>query len=335
MKRFLSLLFALISALFLFVGCSKPASGGTGGAPIASNVNKAKLSVVSTIFPGYDFVREVAGENVTLTMLLPPAAESHSFEPTPQNIIAIQNCDVFIYVGGESESWVDGILDSMDKSKMTIISMMELVETIEEEHKEGMEVDHEHADSHSEDDHEEHEEHEEYDEHVWTSPINASHITQAIADALCALDADNEEIYRANAAAYTEKLNKLDSAIRNVVQNSPRNTLIFGDRFPFLYLANEYDLDYYAAFPGCSTATQASPKTVAFMIDKVKQENIPVVFYIEFSNEKTADAICESTGAKKMLLHSCHNVTKDEFERGVSYLQLMTKNVENLKEALR
>ena len=334
MKRIFPILFALILALSLFAGCGQTAQNNGNTVP----GDEDKLSVVSTIFPGYDFTREVAGETVSLSMLLPPGSESHSFEPTPQDVIKIQNCDVFIYVGGESDAWVDGILDSMDTSGMTILSMMDLVDVVEEEIKEGMEEDehaHDHEADHDDEHDEEHElEHTEYDEHVWTSPVNAMRITQAITDTLCALDTENADTYRANSAAYIDKLEQLDASFREVVQSAARDTLIFGDRFPFRYFVDEYGLDYYAAFPGCSTETEASAKTVAFLMDKVSAENIPVVFHIEFSNEKMADTICESTGAKKLLLHSCHNVTKADFDSGVSYLELMMQNVENLKEVL-
>lgn len=323
MKRILPILLAAVLML------SISADGGPY-ARAAENTPDSQIRVVSTIFPGYDFTRAVAGDSVEVTMLLPPGSESHSFEPTPQDILKIQNCDVFLYVGGESDTWVDGILDSMDTSHMTILPMMDLVETLEEEIKEGMEEDHEHAEEeHAEEEHE-------YDEHVWTSPVNAMVITQAIADALSALDPDqtHAEAYQSRCAAYLAQLKALDAAFREVVQNAPRHTLVFGDRFPFRYLVAEYGLDYYAAFPGCSTETEPSAKTVAFLMDKVKAESIPVVFHIEFSNEKMADTLCESTGAKKLLLHSCHNLTKADFESGVTYLELMAQNVEALKEAL-
>ena len=319
MKRILPIIFVLMLALSLFAGCGQTASENTNSGE--------KLSVVSTIFPGYDFTREIAGDNVSLTMLLPPGTESHSFDPTPQDAITIQNCDVFIYVGGESDTWIDGMLNSIDTSNMTIISMMDAVEVVEEEIKAGMENDHDHPEEDGLDKLE-------YDEHVWTSPINAMGIAEEITAALMALDPDNADTYRTNCSAYIEKLEELDASFRGVVQNAKRDTLIFGDRFPFRYFVDEYGLDYEAAFPGCSSETEASAKTLAFLIDKTNNENIPVVFHIEFSNEKMADIICESTGARKLLLHSCHNVTKADFESGVSYIELMTQNAENLKEAL-
>lgn len=321
MKRIISILITIAISASILVGCQNNTVNSE------DNNSSDKLSVVATIFPQYDFVREIAGDNVELTMLLPPGSESHSFEPTPQDIITIQNCDVFIYVGGESDEWVDGILDSMDTSGMKIIPIIDLVDAVEEEIVEGMEAEEaDEGESNGE---------AEYDEHVWTSPKNAVTIVQHLSETLCELDGKNASVYAANTASYLDKLNELDAAFQEVVDRASRNTLIFADRFPFRYFADAYGLDYYAAFPGCSTETEASAATVAFLIDKVNEEDIPVVFYIEFSNEKMADTICESTNARKLLLHSCHNITKDDLASGVSYLELMTQNVENLKEALQ
>jgi zinc transport system substrate-binding protein len=466
--------------------------------------NNGKVTVVTTVFPPYDFVREIAGTNVNLTMLLPPGSESHSFEPSPQDIIKIQKSDIFIYVGGESDAWVDRILSSLDTSKIKIISLMDCVEVVEEEIVEGMQDeeghDHGHEDFTVEDikdraltdwagdwqsvypylldgtlnpvmehkaesgektaheyyeqyktayatdidrisvtansitfyrngaparaqyvyrgtgvtpvddgdlwvrykfeargnpptgapkyvmfsDHliapaksehfhvyasdksfddlmadtnpvnyptyypanltkaeilaemigHDHEEESEYDEHVWTSPRNAKLIVEKISETLCEADPVNASGYRTNTAAYLEKLDALDAAFRDVVARGTRKTLVFGDRFPFRYFADAYGLKYFAAFPGCSTETECSAATIAFLINKVRDEKIPVVFHIELSNEKIADTICESTGAKKRLLHAAHNVSRREFQGGISYLEIMTKNSETLKEAL-
>lgn len=324
MKRFIITLMTIVICFSMLAGCQKDAVDSV------DDYSTEKLNVVATVFPPYDFVREIAGNNVELTMLLSPGSESHSYDPTPQDIIMIQNCDIFIYVGGESDEWVDKILNSMDTGNMKIIPLMDLVDTVEEEVVEGMEEEEEHEEEISEG-----EALPELDEHVWTSPENAITIVKYITNALCELDSSNASAYESNAAAYLEKLSELDESFQQVVDKALRNTVIFADRFPFRYFADAYNLDYYAAFPGCSTETEASAATVAFLIEKVNEENIPVVFHIEFSNEKMADAICESTGAGKMLLHSCHNITKDDFESGVSYLELMNQNVENLKEALQ
>lgn len=265
-------------------------------------------------------------------MLLPPGSESHSYEPTPQDMIAIQDCDIFVYVGGDSDEWVHKVLESVDTSKMKIITLMDCVETVEEELVEGMESDHNHELDQEEASHEQEET--ELDEHVWTAPKNAKLIVQKISDTLCEVDQENAGYYAQNTAAYLTKLDELDALFQEVVDSAARKTLIFGDRFPFRYLADAYGLQYFAAFPGCSTETEASAATVAFLIDKVKAEQIPVVFHAELSNQKMANTISEATGAKVLLLHACHNVTKAEFKSRVSYLDLMKQNVENLKEAL-
>lgn len=310
------------------------AVNGSAGQSASDSEADEKLKVVATIFPQYDFIRAIAGDHVELSMLLPPGSESHSYEPTPQDIIKIQNSDLFVYIGGETDVWIDGILDSLDTSDMRIASLMDMVEVVEEELVEGMEDDHDHEEDH---DHENegHEEHEgQYDEHVWTSPKNAQKIVSQLADMLSELDPANATDYQNNASAYLEQLKALDSQFEQVVAAGNRKTIVFGDRFPFRYFADAYGLDYFAAFPGCSTETEPGAGTIAFLIDKVKEEQIPVVFHIELSNEKIADTICESTGAKKLLLHTSHNLTRKEFDDGVTYLELMQGNVEALKEAL-
>ncbi|MDR1586252.1 MAG: metal ABC transporter substrate-binding protein [Treponema sp.] len=315
MKR----LFAAIFIALIFTA-ALPA-GGQKAKTTAGNTGA--VNVVTTVFPSYDFVRAIAGDKVNLSLLLPPGAESHSFEPTPQDIIRIQNSALFIYVGGESEEWVDRILDSLDTGGIKILSLMDTVEVVEEEIVEGMEEE------------EEEEEGIAYDEHVWTSPKNAARIVQAITDALREIDGANADLYRRNAAGYLAALDELDGEFRAVVNNAKRKTLVFGDRFPFRYFADAYGLSYFAAFPGCSTETECSAATVAFLIDKVRSEKIPVIFHIELSNEKIADAIAEETGAKKLLFHACHNISKRDFDNGLTYLQLQKGNVGRLREALR
>jgi zinc transport system substrate-binding protein len=284
---------------------------------------EGKINVGATIFPPYDFVREIAGDRVNLTMLLPPGSESHSFEPTPQDIIKVQHCDVFIYVGGESDAWVERILSSMDTGRMEIVTLMDCVEVVEEEIVEGME-----------EEEEEEAEGPEYDEHVWTSPKNAKLIVAKIAEVLKARDKANAGEYEKNTASYLAKLTELDNAFQKVAEGAKRKTMVFGDRFPFRYFADAYGLRYFAAFPGCSTETECSAATIVFLVNKIRAEGIPVVFHIELSNEKIADAICEETGAKKLLLHAVHNITKRDFDRGTGYYALMSQNVNNLREAL-
>ncbi len=282
------------------------------------------LDIVTTIFAPYDFARQITGGKASLTMLLPPGAESHSYEPTPLDIIKIQNCDIFIYVGGESDEWIKDILESMDTDKIKIITLMDCVETVEEKIVEGME-----------EEEEENENEQELDEHVWTSPKNAKLIVQKISEILCETDTENAKSYSENTSAYINELDNLDKKFQNIVDSASRHTIIFGDRFPFRYLADLYGLEYYAAFPGCSTETEASAKTIKFLIDKIKDEKIPVVFHLELSNKKITETIKESTGAEVLLLHACHNISKTDFDSGIGYMELMNQNAENLKEALK
>ena len=296
-----------------------------------------RISVVTTIFPQYDFVRQIAGENVELKMLLKPGEETHSYEPTPQDIIAIQNSDIFIYVGGENDAWVEDILESMPEADMRTLKLMDCVDTVEEEHVEGMQEQpghsHEEEESHEDETEEEHSVHE-IDEHVWTSQGNASAIVDKIKELLVQADPENRQIYEENAEAYEAELAELDAEFRDVVDNAGRRLVVFGDRFPFRYFADEYGLDYYAAFPGCASDTEPSAATMAFLINKVKEEEIPAVLKMELSNENIANAIAEATGTEVRTFYSCHNLTAEEFEDGETYLSMMQKNVETLKEVL-
>lgn len=313
-KRILCVMMAVMLITVCFCSCSSTEN---------TDKKSGKLSIVTTIFPPYDFARQVAGDKAELTMLLKPGTESHNYDPTPQDIIKIQNADVFIYVGGESDKWVEDMLASASKKPKKIIVMMDCVDKLEEEIVEGMQAEEE-----------EHGDEVEYDEHVWTSPKNAIKISKKICEELKVLDKDNEEFYEKNTNEYSKQLSSLSNDFDNITKNGKRNTMIFGDRFPFKYFADEYHLKYYAAFPGCSSETEPSAATVAFLIDKVKEEKIPVVFTIEFSSGKIADTICESTGAKKLMMHSCHNITQEQFESGITYIELMRNNETVLKEAL-
>ena len=317
----------------LLTGC------GTGRAEDASEKaqDDGRISVVTTIFPQYDFVRQIAGDSVDLKMLLKPGEETHSYEPTPQDIIAIQNSDIFIYVGGENDAWVEDILDSMPDAGMRTLKLIDCVDTVEEEHVEGMQEQpghsHEEEEYHGDETEEAHSVHE-IDEHVWTSPVNASAIVDEIKELLAQTDPDNRQRYEENAEAYEAELAALDAAFREVVDNAGRRLVIFGDRFPFRYFADEYELDYYAAFPGCASDTEPSAAVMAFLINKVAEEKVPAVLKMELSNENIANAIAEATGTEVRMFYSCHNLTAEEFENGETYLSMMQKNVETLKEVL-
>lgn len=313
--------FMLIGVLMLFTGCSTlPVEDSSGG-----------VRIVTTIFPPYDFAREITGGEAEIHMLLKPGTESHSYEPSPADILLVESSDLFIYNGGESDTWVEDLLENIDTSNLRILRMMDCVEGLEEETVEGMQIVHSH---HHEEEHH-HLKAEEYDEHVWTSPENAIRIADAICDKLIEIDSKNKEFYLKNTAEYKGKLEALSGKFRQIVNEGNRQTMIFGDRFPFRYFAEEYGLMYRAAFPGCSAESEPGAKTVAYLMDKVRQEEIPHIFYIEFSNQKIAKSIQEETGAEPLLFHSCHNLSADEMERGVTYLMLMEQNAENLKEALQ
>ncbi len=310
---------SMMAFLLLCLALSLAACGGNEPA----GENSAPVSIVTTVFPAYDFARQIAGERAEVTLLVPPGAESHSFEPTARDMIRVQECTLFFCNGGESEAWVE---DLLAQQPVETLRMLDCVEALEEEEKEGMQELHE--------EHGEEEEGPEYDEHVWTSPVNAQRICEALCDRLCALDPEGESLYRANLERYREDLQLLDAAFRKTVDEGAHRTVVFADRFPVRYFVEEYGLEYFAAFPGCADDTEPAARTVAFLIDRVRQEKLPAVFYIEFSNEKMADVVCEDTGCRKLLFHSCHNVSAADLENGVTYLQLMWGNVSALKEAL-
>lgn len=316
--------------LIVFAVCLSLAACG-GGAYESSGEG---LSVIATGFPSFDFARVIGGERVKVTLLVPPGSEAHSFEPTPQDIIRIENCDLLVCAGGHSEAWLDTVLEGQSR-EINKITMLDCVDALEEEHKEGMQISRRHEHEHEQEhENEEHHHHEEFDEHVWCSPVNADRICREICLKLTELDPAGAEYYLQNYRDYSAKLMELDSEFREAVENGRSDTLIFADRFPVRYFVEEYGLDYYAAFPGCADDVEPSAKTVAFLIDMVRENNVPAVLHIEFSNEKMADIICEETGCEKLLFHSCHNVTRQELDRGISYLELMRQNVLTVKEAL-
>ncbi len=313
MIKRLSCFIAAALALLCLSSCSAPKNDN----------DDEKLKIVTTIFPQYDFAREIGGDNVSLQMLVTPGGESHSYEPTPQDIIAVKNCDIFICTGGGSDVWSNVILNSIDTENITIIKMMDCVEAVEEEITEGMK---EKIGTE--------EEEPEYDEHVWTSVKNAKKISSEIGKAMISKDSDNEDYYRENLNSFLSELDSLDKDYEKAVKTAKNTTLIFGDRFPFRYLFEDYGLKYYAAFPGCSTESDVSAKNMMFLIDKVKEESLPAVYYIEFSARKIADTISAETEAEPLLFHSCHTVSKEDFDSGITYIDLMKQNLENLKRGL-
>ena len=311
---------ARLMAVILAAGIAAAAVTGCGVKQ--EEPDDGKLKIVTTIFPQYDFVRAIAGGTgaVNVRMLLSPGEEVHSYEPTPLDIKEIQNCDLFIYVGAENDVWVDRILENMGDKRPETLRLVDLTETVAMMEEKG----HDHEESREE----------EADEHVWTSPVKAAEITEAIAQKMAELDPPNADNYLANAQDYEATILDLDAQFRQIAENAERKVLVFGDRFPIRYFAEEYGLDYFAAFPGCSSESEPSASTLAFLIDKVREEEIPVVFSIEFSNGNIARAICESTGAVQRTYNSCHNVTKEQMENGATYVSLMSENLEAVREAL-
>ena len=331
-----------LAVMFLFCllsGCGRAESGEEPG----DGEGGRKLKVAATLFPYYDFVRQVAGDQVELSLVTPAGMDSHSFEPTPKDIRIMQEADVIIANGGAMEHWVDQVVDSFDREDQTVVIMMDHVDAVEEEIVEGMEHSdegHGHVHVHEdgeEDGHLEEDESQyeiEYDEHIWTSPVNAMRMVDVIAETLTERDPDHGAMYQAGAAAYLEELERLDKEFREVRDSAVHDMIVMGDKFPLRYFADTYGLRYRAAFSGCSSDTEPSARTIAYLIDKVKEEGLPVIYYLELSSHRVAEIIGEETGAVPLLFHSCHNVTRRQFEEGVTYLELMEQNVKNLREGL-
>ena len=336
MKRIASFFLALALA-FSLTACTVPVEKADDG----------KIQIVATLFPYYDFARAIVGDRADVTLLLSPGREAHSFEPTPLDAVTISESDVFLYNGGEGEYWVDSMLGAAGENIAVIARMMDYVDALDEEYVEGMQGadghdhDHEHGSHDDHDDHDhDHEEDEhdsdevEYDEHIWTSPKNAIRLCRAVADALCAADAENADLYRANCEDYCAQLEALDADLRALRANAVRDLLIFADRFPFLYFCEEYGLHSRAAFHGCSGDTEPSLATLKYLIDKVNDEHIPVVYTIDLSSQKVAEAVSECTGARIERLWSMQTVSRTDFDAGETYLTLMQRNYEALKGGL-
>lgn len=275
---------------------------------------EGKLNIVATIFPYYDFVRNITGDKAIIKMLLSPGTEPHNYEPTPSDIIDINNADLFIYTGGESDEWAESIIESLDNN-VKVLKLIDMVKTYNEEETDKTVG-------------------EETDEHIWTSPENAIEITKIISQEIISLDKSNSQYFSANSEKYLSELIELDKEFKSITENGKRNKIVFGDRFPILYFVKEYNLDYECAFPGCSSETEPGITTVTHLIDTVKEENIPVVFYLDFSNQAVANLLCEDSNAKSKVYHSCHNITKEAYNSGETYISLMKENAQAIKEAL-
>lgn len=299
MKKIISL---CLIVLFALTGCVNTNQAMNTG-------KKDKIKVVATLFPQYDFVRQVAGDRAEVSMLLNPGVDSHSFDPSPADIVKVSQADMFVYTGQAIETWTAKVLQSADTDNMYILDVSDRIE---------IDLD---AEGHE-------------DPHIWTSPVNAVIMVENIEKALCSVDSENAEYYQNNARMYIEQLRQLDESFRNVVNSASRQEIVFGSRFAMHYFVQEYGLTYYAAFDSCSAHTEPSTKAVSDLIAKMKEDKIPAVYYAELEEPKIAKTIADETGSEMLLFHSCHNVSKDEFDAGVTYLELMQKNVENLRKGL-
>ena len=331
MKKLISVLLAVLMLAGILTGCGKSPAG-----------KNEKLSILTSIFPEYDWVMNILGDkapDADVTMLLDNGVDLHSYQPSADDIIKVSRCDLFIYVGGESDGWVEDALKEATNKDMVIIDLLGVLGAAvkEEEVKEGMESeDHNHEDACEEEEHD-HEE-VEYDEHVWLSLKNAAVLVGAIRDALVSLDAENADVYIANASAYIEKLNALDADYQAAVDAANIKTVLFGDRFPFRYLTDDYGLDYYAAFAGCSAESEASFETIAFLANKVDELGLSTVLTLEGANRKIAETVVsasENKSAKILSMDSMQSATSEDVKNGATYLSIMEKNLSVLTDALQ
>ena len=282
---------------------------------------KDRTTIVTTTFAPYDFARQIAGDRADVVMLLAPGEESHTYEPTPGDIMKIAECDLFIYGGGESESWVEDILASLE-NEISTVKMTDVVELYEEQHNHDTHEEHDHVED------------AQYDEHVWTSPLNAIEIVKAVSDKLISADGENADVYYENTAKYISELSELDSKFENMVASSRLNTVIVGDRFPLMYFTERYGLSYESAFPGCSAQTETNPATVSRLISRAEEEGISTIFKVDLSKGSVADTIAESIGGSTERLYSCHIISAEDFAKGETYISLMERNYSALKSAL-
>lgn len=344
MKKIIAILLSVLLSASMLSACA-----GTSGSDNSSSFNTGnantedakRLSIVTTIFPEYDWVREILGdsaENAEITMLLDNGVDLHSYQPTADDLVKISNCDLFLYVGGESDAWAEDALKQAGNPDLVAVKLLDALGDAvkEEELVEGMEQEG-HA-GEQEEAEEGCEGEAEYDEHVWLSLKNAKALCQVIADKISAIDPEHKESYAANAAAYVEKLTALDNEYQKAVDGAGKKTLLFGDRFPFRYLADDYGLSYYAAFAGCSAETEASFETITFLAGKADELGIHCVLMIENSDRKIAQTIVQNTqgkGQQILALDSMQSTTSEDISKGAAYLSIMESNLEVLKEALK
>lgn len=333
MKKYISILLAAVMAVCCLSACGQNNSSTNTQ---AKDNNDKQIKVVTTIFPEYDWVKEIAGDevsNMDLTMLLDNGVDLHSYQPTADDIMKISDCDLFIYVGGESDAWVEDALKEAVNKDMKVINLLDVLGSSvkEEEVVEGMEAEEEEEEDRAE-------EEPEYDEHVWLSLRNAKVLCKAIADDLAEIDTENADAYQENEKAYADKLDELDKKYQETVDAASQKTVLFGDRFPFRYMVDDYGLSYYAAFVGCSAETEASFETITFLAGKTDELGLKNIMTIEKSDQKIAKTIIENTKEKNqgiLTLDSMQSTTSDDVKKGATYFSIMESNLNVLQEALQ
>ena len=286
-----------------------------------------KVQIVATLFPQYDFARQIGGDKVNVSLLLTPGTETHTYEPTPQDLIRINDSDLFVYTGKYMEPWAERIVGSIDSDTKIVDASknINLIHSEEDEHDENEEDEHHYEEEHH---------HHEFDPHIWLDPQNAIVMVNNITEELCSIDKENEEYYRANSKKIIAEINNLDMDIENTIKNSNKNKIAFGGTFAYAYFINKYKLEYVTAYDSCGESSEPSVAKVKEVIDYMKKNDIKVVFYQEASSGRIADSIAKETGAKKLVFHTIHNATQEEINNGETYISLMKKNLENLKQAL-
>ena len=293
-----------------------------------NNNNTGKIKVTASNFASYDFLRAIIGDNdnIELTFLLGPGKDAHSYDPTAQDLITIQNSDLFIYIGGEMEKWADRVLPTLDTGNTKVICVADDIKTIDEQEIDGAEPEEE-----------EDEEEGAFDEHIWTSPDNAITMVNTLEKSMEEIDSSNSSKYKQNAENYIAKIKNVDKQIQEIVDNKKRDRLVFGDKMPMQYFINYYKLQVSAAFSGCSTETEPSSKTIAYLVNKAKEEKTPVILYIELNNGKVANTIANEVGngCRAMQIQTLHNVSKTDFDNGETWVSLMERNLDVLKAALQ
>lgn len=344
MKNISKKIFGLILAgAVLITGCTAKTEKKDKG-----DNTKGKLKIVTTIFPEYDITRAIAKDKVDLELMIKPGVDVHSFTPTPQDIKTVQNSDIFVYGGTEHDKWVENLTKSIDMKNKKVVKLVDGIQQLEEESVDGMKHEHHHDDK-KEDEHNHDHKHEkeekhshdhenesdkELDPHYWTSPKNAIQMAKTVTNALVEKDPGNAEFYKENAKNYIKQLEDVDKELHDVVDKAKIKKVVIADRFPFRYLFKDLGLEYRALFSGCSVESTASAGQIKKMVDYVKENKIPVVYHIEMGKGELAETVAKNSGAKVKLLHSIHTVTKEDFDKGTTYIDLMKQNVEALKEGL-